>query len=164
MQTHTSARTSVAQVPALHKVLAAGGVWDFGAVNADIGGGAYDLATEYLRGYDVTNCVYDPYNRGEDYNRSVYSFIVFAADTATVSNVLNVIKERDVRIGVIQQARIAGRAFFSVYERDRSGEGCETRSGWQENRRLESYLDEILEVFDHAEVRRSKGFKYIEAW
>jgi hypothetical protein len=73
------------------------------------------------------------------------------ADTATISNVLNVIAEPAARDQVIRQAADAikadGEAYFSVYDGDRSGKGKETPRGYQLNRKLGDYIDEIEKHF-----------------
>ena len=160
-QQFTSAKTSRNQVPALHRALLRADVWKPKDVNADIGGGKYDLATEELRRMKVVNLVYDPYNRCDDHNSCVMNLFVRAC-TATVANVLNVIAEPAARIEVIELAALVPVAYFTVYEGDRSELGCETRDGWQENRKLATYLDEIREIMD-AEVRRIGGVRMIVA-
>lgn len=143
MQLYTSAKTSRKQVPALHKALLKAKVWQPGDVNADIGGGKYDLTTKALCRAGVTNLVYDPFNRSESHNQTVLRLIQERATTATVANVLNVIAEPENRAEVIELASQASRVFFTVYEGNKSGVGCATRDGWQENRKLGTYLPEI---------------------
>lgn len=116
-------------------------------MNADIGGGKWDLTTEFLAGLGVTNVIYDRFNRDPDWNEKALARIEQGCHTATVSNVLNVIAEAEVRREVIELARYAQRAYFSVYEGDGTGVGKETRCGWQENRKLKDYLSEVQSVF-----------------
>ena len=72
----------------------------------DIGGGRFDLATEFLAEQGVKNYLFDPYNRAEDVNISTLSFLQSGnrADTATCANVLNVIAEPEARANVILEA------------------------------------------------------------
>ena len=58
----TSAKTSIPQIPALfkHKDVT------FGKTNIDIGGGKFDLATNFLAEQGTKNYVFDPNNRSED--------------------------------------------------------------------------------------------------
>lgn len=141
-----SAKTSRKQVPALHAELARRGL--VGPRNIDIGGGAWDTATEFLASLGVENRVFDPYNRTREECIATLSAGPF--DTATISNVLNVIGEKPRRFEVIELASLASRkAYFSVYKAPRRGP---TRDGWQEGRALESYLPEILQSFRHAVV------------
>lgn len=80
-QAISSAKTSLRQVPALFKDKNV----QFGDVNIDIGGGKYDLATEFLAERGTQNLVFAPYNRGETTNRATLDFLRDGsrADTAT---------------------------------------------------------------------------------
>lgn len=125
-----------------------------GGTNVDVGGGRFDNVTEYLKERGVRNMIFDPYNRDDDYNRRTLKFLTSGnrADTATCSNCLNVIKEAPARANVILECAKAikpdGKAYFTVYEGDGSGVGKVTKSGWQENRKTASYVDEIKRYFD----------------
>lgn len=125
-----------------------------GGVNVDVGGGRFDNVTEYLGKQGVRNLIFDPYNRDEQHNRGVLMYLTDGnqADTATCSNCLNVIKEEAARRNVILECAKAikpdGKAYFTVYEGDGSGEGKVTKSGWQENRKTASYVPEIEQFFD----------------
>lgn len=132
--------------------------WRKGTVNADIGGGRFDNATAMLSELGVENVIYDPFNRSKEHNRKAVSKIAGGkADTATINNVLNVIKESDARRLVIRQAADAiglnGTAYFLIYEGDASGQGKATTKGWQENRKAESYIEEIRASFGSVERR-----------
>jgi hypothetical protein len=149
-QAHTSAATSVNMLPRVFKTAE----FERGDINADIGGGKYDTATKYLAKKGVKNHVADPYNRSGKENAAAAAATKNGkADTATVANVLNVIKEPEERLKVIRQAanRVGqdGIAYFAVYEGDGSGKGKETTKGWQENRKLASYVAEVEKVFKH---------------
>jgi len=153
---HDVARTSVRQVPALHKKLE----WADGSVNLDLGGGKFDTATEWLAERGVKNLVLDRYNRSPEHNRGVLDTVSDSGpDTVTVANVLNVIREPEMRREVVETAaelvKPGGTVYFAVYEGDRSGKGRVTSKGsWQENRRLRTYLDEIRAVFPGAEIAK----------
>jgi len=153
---HDVARTSVRQVPALHKKLE----WADGSVNLDLGGGRFDTATEWLADRGVRNLVLDRYNRSPEHNRGVLDEVADSGpDTVTVANVLNVIRDPEMRREVMETAaelvRPGGTVYFAVYEGDRSGKGRVTSKGsWQENRRLRTYLDEIKAVFPEAKIAR----------
>ncbi len=123
-------------------------------MNADIGGGKWDLTTKFLADLGVTNIIYDPFNRDPGWNEKALARIEQGCLTATVSNVLNVIVEAEVRREIIKLARHAQKAYFSVYEGDGSGVGKETRCGWQENRKLRDYLGEVRSVFSCVELGR----------
>lgn len=148
-----SAATSInsTRLPAIFKLIDL----KSGTVNADIGGGKFDNVAEYYASKDVTNLVYDPYNRSAEHNKQVVETLkeVGGADTTTCSNVLNVISEKPARLAVIKNCKnflkSGGTAYFTVYEGNRSGEGKADpkRSSFQMNQPTEWYVDEISEVF-----------------
>jgi len=146
----SSAATSInqRQMPATFKRVK----WQSGTRNADIGGGRFDNATDYLADIGVENVIYDPYNRTQESNQAAVSKISGGqSDTATVNNVLNVIAEPESRNLVIRQAADAikpnGKAYFLIYEGNKKGVGSPTASGWQENRKAETYIAEIRKHF-----------------
>lgn len=160
--------TSLRQVPALHKRLIATRVLAPGSINADIGGGRYDDATEALADVGVRSFVYDPGNRSAAHNRAVLSRIEDGgADTVTIANVLNVIPDADVRQQVLELAanavRRTGVVYIAIYGGDAKGVGRETSKGWQENRRLASYLPEVRRVFPSAKIASIAKLRVIVA-
>ncbi len=154
-QAISSAKTSIMQIPALFKHKAV----KFGDVNIDIGGGRFDLATNYLASIGTTNLVFDPFNRPETTNASTLDYLRSGkrADTATCANVLNVIAEEEARKNVILEVAKAikpdGTAYFMVYEGNGTGIGKETSAGYQNNRKTADYVQEISQWFDS--VQRS---------
>lgn len=143
-----SAATARHQVPALFRTVE----WQRGTRNADIGGGPWDLGTQYLASCGVTSLISDPGNRAPSHNAAVIrSLRCEPPDTATISNVLNVIQSPRERSDVIALAASLlqrdGVAYFSVYGGNRSGCGGPTRDGWQENRALRTYVDEVKRSF-----------------
>lgn len=158
-QEFTSANTSInsSKLPAIFKMVS----FEPGTINIDYGGGKFDNVADYLTQYDVINLVYDPFNRTAAHNKEVLKTLREAggADTATCSNVLNVIKEPEVRKNVLQNiARIVkpgGKIYITVYEGTGKGDEKSTSAGYQLNRKTSDYLDEIQEVFPDA-TRRGK--------
>lgn len=153
MQIYTSANTSVnkSKVPVLFKKI----LWIPNTRNVDIGGGKYDTATEYLAMQGVENLIYDPYNRSSENNKEIMlKFFFHMADTSTISNVLNVIKEKENRIDVLKLARRWSKmTYITVYEGNKSGIGKESKKGcWQENRCLNSYVQEVEEIFNRVKI------------
>jgi SAM-dependent methyltransferase len=154
----SSAKTSInsGKLPAIFRLVK----FDPNTVNLDYGGGKYDNATEYLKDMNVTNLIYDPYNRTAEHNKATIKTIRDngGADTATLSNVLNVIAEDDVRLAVLKNIKKllkpSGSLYVTVYEGDGTGEGKETSAGYQLNRKTKDYLSEIQQVFPGA---RAKG-------
>ena len=146
-----TARTARKQVPAIFKKIS----WVKGTRNLDIGGGPYDDFTMALAKKGVKNYVYDAYNRSKTHNSRVLN-LQRPFHTVTLSNVLNVVKSRKMRIFLLWMAnsRVAenGAVYITVYEGDGSGRGKKTRDGWQANRKLKSYLAEVKRYFHSAKI------------
>lgn len=135
-----------------------------GTINADIGGGQYETATEFLAEQDVENVVFDPFARSKKENEKAIERIRDGqAASAVVANVLNVIRSSKNRETVIRQAANAvgkdGVAYFQVYEGDGSGKWKRTSKGWQANQSLDYFEPEIRRHF--SSVERRDG--YLEA-
>lgn len=158
-QEFTSENTSInsTKLPALFKLVS----FEPGTVNIDYGGGKFDNVADYLSQYDVINLVYDPYNRSKEHNQEVIKTIKEhgGADTATCSNVLNVIKEPEVRKNVLENikklVKPSGTIYLTVYEGTGKGDEGPTKSGYQLNRKTSDYIEEIQEVFPDA-TRKGK--------
>jgi len=158
-QEFTSAKTSIngSKLPVVFKLV------DFKSdtINLDYGGGKFDNATEYLKQQNVTNLIYDPFNRSDEHNKEVLKTIKQngGADTATLSNVLNVIKEESIRNEVLNNIKKllkpSGTCYITVYEGNESNTGSQTSSGYQLNRKTVDYLDEVKEVFPNI-IRKGK--------
>ena len=153
LQSISSADTSIRQVASSLKKIP----WKQGSTNVDIGGGRFDEGTKYLADKGVENLVFDPFNRDEQHNRAVVERLKSGGvDTATATNVLNVIQEKEVRAEVVRQAAKAisqdGTAYFQIYEGDASGQGKQTSKGWQNNAKTAAYLEEVGQYF--GDVRR----------
>lgn len=153
-QEFTSENTSInsTKLPAIFKMVS----FEPGTINIDVGGGRFDNVADYLVQYDVVNLVYDPYNRTDEHNKEVIRTVKAAggADTGTCSNVLNVIKEPEARLGVLRNLRRlvkpGGKVYITVYEGKGDGAEGPTKSGYQLNRKTADYLDEIQSVFPDA--------------
>jgi hypothetical protein len=149
-QTHTSQHTSRKQVAALLKRVA----WIPGTRNLDYGGGKWDLGTAHLATLGVENLVYDPYNRTPDHNSAVLErLFAHPPDSVTLANVLNVIREREIRLLILERIRTLvkprGTVLIACYRGEGDTPGV-TRDGWQENRPLSTYLPEVREAFPDA--------------
>lgn len=146
-QQYSSAKTSLNQVSAGHKKIK----WVAGTVNLDWGGGKSDMGTEYLKNeHDVTNFVYDPFNRSAAENAKA---LKSNPDTITNHNVLNVIQEDDVIIEMMKEWKKISSAktiYITVYEGNGSGEGKPTSKGYQRNQKLAEYLPLVQKVFSSA--------------
>lgn len=159
-QQYSSAGTSRKQIPESFKKIA----WTQGTRNLDIGAGAFELGTDYLRSRGVENTPFDPYNRATDVNNAALDTLRNGEkyDTVTVANLLNVVQEPEIRDNIIKQAAHSvkpdGKAYFQVYESDRSGVGRQTKTGgtddnWQNARTLKSYQPDIERHFGKVESK-----------
>lgn len=128
-----------------------------GELALDYGGGKFDNAVNYLKDKDVTLLVYDPYNRTAEHNKEVLSIIRDnrGVDAAVCSNVLNVIKEPEARINVLENikrlVKPGGDVYITVYEGTGNGNEGPTKSGYQLNRKTVGYMEEVQSVFPNAE-------------
>lgn len=158
-QEFTSENTSInsGRLPAVFNMVS----FEPGTVNLDYGGGKFDNVAEYLTQYDVVNLVYDPYNRTAEHNKEVIRLIREhgGADTATCSNVLNVIKEPEVRLNVLKNikklVKSGGTVYITVYEGKGNASEGPTKSGYQLNRKTADYTEEVQKVFPDA-TRKGK--------
>lgn len=156
-QEYTSENTSInsKKLPAIYNMVS----FHPGDVILDYGGGKFDNAVNYLSDQDVTLLVYDPYNRSTDHNRDVIRTLkqLGGADASVCSNVLNVIKEPEARMKVLENiqklTKPGGSVYITVYEGSGKGNEGPTKSGYQLNRKTEGYLDEIQKVFPNARRR-----------
>lgn len=157
-QEFTSANTSInnKKIPALFTMSKA--TFEPDTVNFDIGGGKYDTATDYLYGLGVRSFVWDKYNRTEKWNKNVINTLIMCggADTVTISNVLNVIKEQENRHELLEMAYVFSKPtatiYITVYEGDKTGIGKQTKTDcYQLNRKTAGYIEEISMVFPHVE-------------
>ncbi len=133
-----------------------------GGTNADIGGGKYDDITRAMkRRFGVKNVVYDPYNRDIDHNIDAANMIRGAkSDTATLSNVLNVIETRAQReLPIVQAAdaiKLEGAAYFTMYNSKKKGTTYNGDS-YQVAEDNDFYLPEIKKYFEEVEVVGGKN-------
>jgi hypothetical protein len=150
-----SADTSLRQRPATFKKVLDHFTWEPGTVNADLGGGRYDLFTDALDEVGVENVVWDRFNRSDEHNSEALKRIVDGqADTVTVNNVLNVIREGAAQRQTVENAhnvlKEGGTAYFLMHEGNKSGKGATSPKGWQRNEKIDAYLPMIQEVFPGA--------------
>lgn len=132
-----------------------------GSLVLDYGGGkpeAEAIAQAYLDQFDATELIYDPFNQTKEHNQDVVKQCREngGADVAVCSNVLNVIKEPEVRLNVLQNIKKLtkpnGSVYITVYEGSGSGEGLATQKNksYQNNRKTAGYLEEVQQVFPNA--------------
>lgn len=159
-QEYSSKDTSINSVSAVYNIMPS-------LVNEDIldyGGGKYDTNAEYMMQKGNNRVfVYDPYNRPPKHNYQVIQhFKAKPAKYAVCSNVLNVIKEDEIILNVLQTIcnlmAVGGYLYIKVYERNKSGIGCLTSKGWQRNQRTKEYIPYIQRAFiGKCQIRTYKG-------
>lgn len=160
-----SAKTSIRQVASGLKKLVAG-IASKDDINLDYGGGRYDDGTDYLSQYGITNLVYDPFNRSQSHNQNVLAILNNKkVDTATCLNVLNVIENKEERIGVVKDViryvKSGGIALFQCYKGDGSQETRRTSKGWQLNQPISFYKNEIEENIPGLNITSSGSYLLI---
>lgn len=167
-QEFDSAETSQSQIAATFSKVN----FPAGSLVVDYGGGRYDHAIEYLKDKDVICAVYDPFNRSKEYNKQTMAVVKEAggADYVTCNNVLNVIKEDEVRLSVLDNinrlVKPGGTIYFLIYEGNKTGEGRETKrkvktvdgqqvetKSWQNNQKTAWYLDTIQQIWPQAKKK-----------
>lgn len=158
-QKYTSKNTSINKIkpPRVYSEVLKRDVWQRNSTNLDIGGGAFDSLSQALSKHGVINLIYDPYNRSKEHNDGVLR-VASEVDSVTISNVLNVIREKDVRLSILRMAKERlkneGKLYITVYEGDRSSNGRKTGiDQWQNNMKTTEYLDEVRQVFPFVEKR-----------
>lgn len=159
-QEFTSAATSInkAKLPTGYSTVHRRFGWKPDTLHIDIGGGKFDNAVEFLGNLGVEAHVYDPFNRPEEHNQRVMERVSKeGADTASMFNVLNVIKEPEYRIEALRTAhstlKPGGRIFIGIYEGDKTGVGKRTKAdSWQNNMPTAAHLPEVREVFPNAKI------------
>ena len=157
-QEFSSAATSIngSKLPAIFKLV------DFhtNTLNLDYGGGKFDTATEYLKTLGVTNLIYDKFNRTAQHNQEVIRAVREngGADTCTLSNVLNVIKEESIRheilVNIHKLLKSNGILYITVFEGKPGQKEGPTKSGYQLARKTSEYIDEVANVFGEDNVTR----------
>jgi hypothetical protein len=154
----TSKKTARKQIPAIYRKVLKRNGWNQSA-NLDIGGGPYDDFSDLLKKqHKITNYIYDPYNRTAEENLQTILFLAKTENphpkTATISNVLNVVRSKKDRQNILRfaQESVCGTVYITVYEGDNSSRWKSTKCGMQANRPLSSYLKEVRKVFPLASI------------
>ena len=136
-QNYTSANTSINKnkLPVLYSKV------DFFYFDSvlDYGCGKFNNGKEFCENRGIQWFGYDPYNRTDEENREACTALF---DAVLCSNVLNVIDSDDVIQGIVDT--IVGTEcpyFFTVYEGNKSGEGCVSMwDCYQRNEKTKDYL------------------------
>lgn len=128
---------------------------NLGIKNLDIGSGKTWELHRWLKNRGIDNYQYDPYNLPHEVSETaIRECSNGQCDTATISNVLCVIKEQEIRLDVLKMAydslKEDGICYISIYNSNKKGETC---NGWQNGKPKEWYLPEILSVFNNYEIK-----------
>jgi len=157
-QKYDSRKTSInkTKIPVIFKKI----IWESNTINADLGGGRYDNASEYLLERGVTNYIYDPFNRTPQHNEFVLNKIKGGqCDTVTLSNVLCVIKELENRYQLLANAidclKPVGTAYITIYAGNGTGVGRPTTGGYQLNKKIKEFLPEIELWFNDVKLKNN---------
>ena len=108
----------------------------------------------------VTNLIYDKFNRTAQHNQEVIRTVREngGADTCTLSNVLNVIKEESIRheilVNIYKLLKSDGILYITVFEGQPGQKEGPTKSGYQLARKTSEYIDEVANVFGEDKVTR----------
>lgn len=150
----TSKNTSInsAKLPKLYTSKAARSIYE-GKRVIDLGCGKFDNAKAFAESLGCKVGMYDPWNRPAEENAAALSA---SYDVAVISNVLNVIQKPEDRRDLLQLASSKAPVILvTVYEGDQTGKGRITKADcWQENRRTESYVEEIAKCLPEYRVTR----------
>lgn len=153
-QNYTSANTSInsTKLPMIYTNKRAINIFT-GKKVIDIGGGKFDNAVEYGKTINTKICVYDKFNRTVEHNEKV---LKDNYDVAIISNVLNVIDDKESRLDVLRLASTKAKTILvTVYEGDGTGIGRPTKNDcYQLNRKTEGYMEEITEAVPRCIAKR----------
>lgn len=155
-QVISSAKTSIKQVPAIAKKDYFLDSLKSAQCALNYGCGEFPILVDRHCNHNFFK--YDPFH---DYNelKDFYAF-----DVILCANVLNVIDSRytmtDIVWSIFNHLERGGKAFFSVYEGNRSGDGKVTKKGYQRNQKSGDYLELLSHVFGAQNVTK-KGNEFI---
>lgn len=158
-QEFSSANSSLKQIPRGYVIVDKYFGWKPNSINLDIGGGRYDLMSDALKEKGVTNLIFDPYNRTKEHNDKVLDICKGSgADTVTIFNVLNVIKEYEIQIEVLNLAlelvKDDGMVFIrSTYMNQKKQSGITKFGIFQHYLTMKDYLTIVKRIFPKAEMK-----------
>jgi hypothetical protein len=139
-----------------------------GTRNLDVGGGAHESNTRYLKSRGVTNYVYDPYARSDDHNHKILQNVKSSpVDSVTSMSILNVIDDTAARLAHILLSKTSlksgGKAYFKVWPGNGSGKGEYILGGYQSNRDAKSYIQDVKQIFGDKQVSYDVSLQVIVA-
>lgn len=122
-----------------------------GSLILDYGGGKYNANIDYMKELGVTVLVYDKYNKTDEHNKRVLTYVSeHQPDYVICSNLLNVIFEDEIIDEILQAISQydAKTIIFAIYEGNSSGVGGETTKGYQRNQKTKEYIPMIEKYFE----------------
>lgn len=166
-QKYSSKATAVngkhGRLPQIFKLIS----WQPNTVNLDYGGGTEEadpIADAFLEPKGVTNVIYDKFNQSTSHNQAVKRYIssIGGADTATLSNVLNVVMEPEIRAEILNDIynmlKVGGTLYIYGYEgskaQQESGGRATGDDQYQTFMKTKDYLSEVHEFFPNAVFKR----------
>ena len=123
----------------------------------DFGGGKADKAKDFMAEQNVELLVIDPFNRSASHNSAMRKELENKlADYGTINNVLNVIEDPDLRKNALLDLSTLTKPnapiIIKIFPGDGTGKGgLKQGKTWQENRKTETYLEEVQQVFPDAQ-------------
>jgi hypothetical protein len=182
-QSISSAKTARKQVPRTFKFIKNSALSTDSNVLLDIGCGIGNL--DFKGQVETLGILYngcDPFNQSSKENlKSINNCMDGKADYVTLNNVLNTIKEENIWQGILEQAKnalnpLTGVLFILIYEGGKLShekknaedtgkkiilDPIQTRDGWQNRMKTESYLSFIKNIFSNSEIINLNGVKLI---
>ena len=161
-QLHTSADTSINRnkLPAIYGKARKHGYLKANMKVLDYGCGKFpQLAKNYLDGIGVFYAGYDKYNLSNNDNERAFLYgINTGYDLVLCSNVLNVIDDDDEIKNVIKNCMNLTKeyAIFTVYEKDKSGNGKETKPDCYQRNQPIGFYQNVIEAMGY-NVERVDG-------
>ena len=161
-QLHTSADTSINKdkLPAIYGKARKHGYLKTGIEVLDYGCGKFpQLAQKYLKDIGAWHIGYDKYNLSNNDNAKAFLYgINTGYDLVLCSNVLNVIDDDAEMKNVIKNCMdlTRGNAIFTVYEKDKSGNGQETKPDCYQRNQPIVFYQNVIEAMGY-NVERVDG-------
>lgn len=144
----SSAKTSLNQVPALHKFTASLGLSTF-----DFGAGKEGKIDEFYKTRKLLYLPYDPFNRSEEANVMAWRCLEYGGmECVTCANVLNVVEPQYLdstlfNLAAATRQTSKGVCFVSVYHNSRLPKNRKVGDHFQRNEPIGWYVPHLSRVF-----------------
>lgn len=147
-----SAKTSLNQIPALHRLTASLGLSTF-----DFGAGKKGKIDDFYSDLGIRYLPYDPFNRtNEENDQSINSLEYEGTAIATCANVLNVIEDSNLAIVISRlhhwtMETTKGICFVSVYHKPSLPINRQVNGHFQRNQSIDWYIPHLKKCFSRVE-------------